>query len=144
MKNLLMTALALMVTIGAMAQNKTEVNASKKLVVYFSCTGTTESSAQNLAQAVGADIYEIRPAKPYTSADLNWRNRSSRNSMEMNNSSSRPDIAGNVANMAQYETVFIGFPIWWNLAPTIINTFIESYDFKGKRLFLSQHRVVAA
>ena len=134
MKNLLIAVFTLMVTIGAMAQNKTEMNTGKKLVVYFSCTGTTESAAQKLAQAVGADIYEIRPAKPYTSADLNWKNKSSRSSMEMNNPSSRPNLTGNVPDMAQYETVFIGFPIWWNLAPTIINTFIESYDFKGKTI----------
>lgn len=134
MKNLLIAVLTLMVTIGAMAQNKTEMNAGKKIVVYFSCTGTTKNAAQKLAQAIGADIYQIQPAKPYTSADLNWKNKSSRSSMEMNNPFSRPNITGNVPNMAQYETVFIGFPIWWNLAPTIINTFIESYDFKGKTI----------
>lgn len=131
MKKILIALLALMTIIGAMAQNREATNTKKILVAYFSCTGTTKSVAQKLAQAIGADMYEIKPSKPYTSADLNWNNKSSRSSVEMNNLSSRPAITGNVNNMSQYDMVFIGYPIWWNLAPTIINTFIESYDLKG-------------
>lgn len=132
MKKLLISLLALMITIGAMAQNRETMNTKKILVAYFSCTGTTKSAAQKVAQAIGADLYEIKPSKPYTSADLNWNNKSSRSSVEMNNLTSRPAIAEKVNNMAQYEIVFIGYPIWWNLAPTIVNTFIESYDLQGK------------
>lgn len=132
MKKLLLALLALVCTMGTTAQNKKNVNAKKILVAYFSCTGTTKSAAQKLAQAMDADLYEIQPAKPYTSADLNWNNKNSRSSVEMKDKSSRPAIASKVAGMGQYETVFVGFPIWWDLAPTIINTFLESYDFKGK------------
>lgn len=132
MKNLLLTIIALICTMGATAQNKKEMNTKKTLVTYFSCTGTTKSAAQKLAQVLGADLYEIKPAKPYTSADLNWNNKNSRSSVEMKDLSSRPAIATKVTDMGQYETVFVGFPIWWNLAPTIINTFLENYDFKGK------------
>lgn len=132
MKNLLITLLALMVTIGTTAQNKEKMNTKKILVAYFSCTGTTKSAAQKLAQVVGADLYEIKPTQLYTFADLNWKNKSSRSSVEMNHLSSRPAITGKVTDMSQYETVFVGFPIWWDLAPTIINTFLESYDFSDK------------
>lgn len=132
MNNLLVAFLALFCMTGATAQNKKEMNGKKTLVAYFSCTGTTKSAAQQLAQTMGADLYEIKPAKPYTSADLDWNNKNSRSSVEMKDASSRPAIATKVADMAQYETVFVGFPIWWDLAPTIINTFLESYDFKGK------------
>ena len=105
---------------------------SKKLVAYFSCSGVTRSVAQALADAAGADLYEITPAQPYTSADLNWMDSSSRSTREMKDASSRPAIAGQVKNMEDYDTVFIGFPIWWYVAPTIIHTFLESYDFSGK------------
>ena len=107
---------------------------SKKLVAYFSASGTTKNAAIRLAKAAGADLFEIRPAVPYTSADLDWTNKKSRSSIEMNNPGSRPEIAERVANMDAYDTVFIGFPIWWYVAPTIINTFVESYDFSGKSL----------
>jgi flavodoxin len=106
----------------------------KKLVAYFSASGTTKNAAIRLAKAVGADLFEIRPAVPYTSADLDWTNQKSRSSIEMNDPGSRPEIAERVANMDAYDTVFIGFPIWWYVAPTIINTFVESYDFSGKAL----------
>lgn len=106
----------------------------KKLVAYFSASGTTKNAAIQLAKAVGADLFEIRPAVPYTSADLDWTNQKSRSSIEMNDPGSRPEIAERVANMDAYDTVFIGFPIWWYVAPTIINTFVESYDFSGKAL----------
>ena len=109
---------------------------SKVLVAYFSASGTTARAAKELAQAAGADIYEIRPAVPYTRADLDWTNKSSRSSVEMNDKSSRPALADKNANIAAYDTVFLGFPIWWYVAPTIINTFLESYDFSGKKIVL--------
>lgn len=106
---------------------------SKKiLVAYFSASGVTAKAAKALAEAAGADLYEIKPEKPYTREDLNWNDKKSRSSVEMNDKTSRPAIAGKVADMAQYESVFVGFPIWWYVAPTIINTFLESYDFSGK------------
>lgn len=106
---------------------------SKKiLVAYFSASGVTAKAAKALAEAAGADLYEITPEKPYTREDLNWNDKKSRSSVEMNDKTSRPAIAGNVADMSQYQTVFVGFPIWWYVAPTIINTFLESYDFSGK------------
>ena len=105
---------------------------SKKLIVYFSASGTTKKIAERLAKVTSADLYEIKPAVPYTSADLNWMDKKSRSSVEMNGSASRPEIAEMLPNMADYETVFIGFPIWWYVAPRIISTFVESYDFSGK------------
>ena len=107
---------------------------SKKLVAYFSASGTTKRAAEHLAKAEGADLFEIKPAVPYTSADLNWMDKKSRSSVEMSDPSSRPEIAGKLANMAEYDMVFIGFPIWWYVAPRIIDTFVESYDFSGKIL----------
>ena len=109
---------------------------SKKLVAYFSASGTTKKAAERLAKAAGADLFEIRPAIPYTSADLNWMDKKSRSSVEMNDPDSRPEIAETMPNMADYDTVFIGFPIWWYVAPTIINTFLESGDFSGKKIVL--------
>ena len=107
---------------------------SKKLVAYFSASGTTKEAAKRLAKAAGADLFEIRPAIPYTSADLNWMDKKSRSSVEMNDPDSRPEITETMPNMADYNTVFIGFPIWWYVAPHIIHTFLESYDFTGKTL----------
>lgn len=107
---------------------------SKKLVAYFSASGTTKKVAERLAKAAGADLFEIRPAIPYTSADLNWMDKKSRSSVEMNDPDSRPEIAETIPNMVDYDTVFIGFPIWWYVAPHIIHTFVESYDFSGKTL----------
>ena len=104
----------------------------KKLVAYFSASGTTKKAAEHLANAIGADLFEIRPAVPYTRTDLDWTNNKSRSSVEMSNPQSRPEIASHVENMSEYDTVYIGFPIWWYVAPTIINTFLESYDFSGK------------
>ena len=106
----------------------------KKLVVYFSASGVTKSAAERLAKAADADLFEIKPAVPYTRADLDWTNKKSRSSVEMNNPDSRPEIAQRLSNMEDYDTVFIGFPIWWYVAPTIINTFVESYDFSGKTI----------
>lgn len=105
---------------------------SKKLVAYFSVSGVTAGVAERLARAIGADLYEIRPEVPYTEADLNWMDKKSRSSVEMNDKSFRPAIAGKAEGMEQYDTIFVGFPIWWYVAPTIINTFLEQYDLKGK------------
>ena len=107
---------------------------SKKLVAYFSASGTTKEAAERLAKAAGADLFEIKPAIPYTSADLNWMDKKSRSSVEMNDPDSRPEIVETMPNMADYDTVFIGFPIWWYVAPHIIHTFLESYDFDRKML----------
>lgn len=109
---------------------------SKKLVAYFSASGVTAKVADMLADAVGADIYEIRPEVPYTKADLNWMNKKSRSSVEMNDKAFRPAIADKNAKIDQYDTIFLGFPIWWYVAPTIINTFLEGYDFSGKKVIL--------
>ena len=106
----------------------------KKLVAYFSPTGTTAHLAQTLAEAVGADIFEIKPAVPYKPADLNWMDKRARSTVEMNDPASRPAIASQRDNMAEYDVVFVGFPIWWYVAPTIINTFLESYDLTGKTI----------
>jgi len=105
---------------------------NKKLVAYFSASGVTAQLAKTLADAIGADLYEIRPARPYSAADLDWTNPDSRSSREMNDKAFRPEIAGRVGDMAQYDTVFVGFPIWWYVAPTIVNTFLEGYDLTGK------------
>jgi len=105
---------------------------SKKLVTYFSASGETARLAKTLAQTAGADLYEIKPEVAYTQADLNWNNQESRSSIEMKNPSSRPAIDSNDAEIAGYDVVFIGFPIWWYKAPTIIHSFLESYDFSGK------------
>ena len=104
----------------------------KVLVAYFSCSGVTKKLAQTLAGVVKGDLYEITPAQPYTAADLNWQDKNSRSSVEMRDKASRPAISGSVKDFAQYDTVFVGFPIWWYVAPTIINTFLESEDFTGK------------
>lgn len=109
---------------------------NKKLVAYFSASGVTAKVADMLADAVGADIYEIRPEVPYSKADLNWMNKKSRSSVEMNDKAFRPAIADKNAKIDQYDTIFLGFPIWWYVAPTIINTFLEGYDFSGKKVIL--------
>ena len=107
----------------------------KVLVAYFSASGVTAKLAQKLASAIGADLHEIRPETPYTDADLNWMDKESRSSVEMNDKSFRPSIANKVENMDQYDVVFTAFPIWWYVAPTIINTFLEQYDLTGKKIF---------
>ena len=104
----------------------------KILVTYFSASGITAKAAAKLASVAGADTFEIRPAVPYTKADLNWKDMESRSSIEMKDKSSRPAIAETCANIADYDTVFVGFPVWWHIAPTIVNTFLESCDLKGK------------
>ena len=105
---------------------------SKKLVAYFSASGVTKKLAEKLAAAVDADLFEIRPKILYTKADLNWMDKQSRSTIEMQNPASRPEIAGVCKNIADYDTVFVGFPIWWYVAPTIVNTFLESCDLTGK------------
>jgi flavodoxin len=107
---------------------------SKTLVAYFSASGVTAKVAQTLAEAIGADIFEIAPKVKYTKEDLNWMDKKSRSTIEMNDPSSRPEIAAKCENMSEYDTVFVGFPIWWYIAPTIINTFLESYDLTGKTI----------
>lgn len=109
---------------------------SKRLVAYFSASGVTAKVAENLADAIGADIFEIQPEVPYTKADLNWMDKKSRSTIEMSNPNSRPAIAAKRDNMDEYDTIFVGFPIWWYVAPTIVNTFLESYDFTGKTIIL--------
>jgi len=106
----------------------------KVLVAYFSASGVTRGVAEKLARAIGADLYEIKPNVPYTRADLNWQDKKSRSSLEMSDKSSRPAIAAGNANIAAYDVVFLGFPIWWYIAPTIVNTFLESNDFSGKTI----------
>lgn len=105
---------------------------SRKLVAYFSASGVTAKVAENLSEAIGADPFEIAPAVLYTKADLDWTDKNSRSTIEMNDPASRPVIAGKRDNMDEYDTIFVGFPIWWYVAPTIINTFLESYDLTGK------------
>jgi len=108
---------------------------SKKLVAYFSASGVTAKTAIELAKAAEADIYEIKPETPYTSADLDWKDKNSRSSVEMRDHI-LPPLADKNADIAAYDTIYIGFPVWWYVAPTIINTFLESYDFAGKRIIL--------
>ena len=108
----------------------------KLLVAYFSASGVTADAAKKIAQAADADLYEIRPEIPYTEADLNWQDKQSRSSVEMNDRSFRPAIADKDAKANEYDVIFLGFPIWWYTAPTIINTFLESYDLSGKTIIL--------
>lgn len=106
----------------------------KKLVAYFSASGVTKAAAERVAKAAAADLFEIKPVVPYTRADLDWTNKKSRSSVEMSNPDSRPEIMEKLSGMEDYDIVFIGFPIWWYVAPMIIHTFLESYDFSGKTL----------
>ena len=107
-----------------------------KLAAYFSASGVTEAKAKELAKAIGADLYEIAPAVRYTSADLDWMNKKSRSSVEMNDKTSRPALAETEHDFGAYDVIYIGFPIWWYTAPTIINTFLETFDFSGKKIVL--------
>ncbi len=130
---LVVGCMALSAVATANAQNDDVMSNNRKtLVAYFSATGTTMEAATKLAKVANADLHEIVPAVPYTPADLNWRDKKSRSTLEMEDKSSRPAIANKVENMEQYDTVFVGYPIWWYIAPTIINTFLEQYDFTGK------------
>ena len=113
-----------------------EVVRMNALVAYFSATGTTAKAAKALANAVGGELYEIKPAVPYTSADLNWMDKGSRSSVEMKDPNSRPALADTDASVAGLDVIFLGFPVWWYVAPTILNTFLEAYDFTGKTIVL--------
>ena len=129
---LMLTAL-LTISLSACSQSdKKENKEMKVLVAYFSASGTTKGVAQQLAEVAGADLHEIKPAQPYTDADLDWRNKQSRSSVEMQDKKSRPAITGKITDMKDYDIVYVGFPIWWYTCPTIINTFMEAYDFQGK------------
>lgn len=108
----------------------------KALVAYFSATGTTAKVASVLAELSGGDLFEIKPEAPYTPADLDWTNKKSRSSIEMSDLSSRPKIANKLENMDEYDVIFVGFPIWWYIAPTIINSFLENYNLAGKTIVL--------
>ena len=136
MKKLTFIVVACCLLFGACAQNQSKQsnNMKKTLVVYFSATGTTKAAAQKLAKEHSADLYEITPKQPYTAADLDWRDKTSRSTLEMNDKTSRPAIMGHCENIAEYDVVWIGFPVWWYTAPTIVNTFIEAHDLSGKTL----------
>ncbi len=116
---------------SAKTMDKKESN-QKILVAYFSATGTTARAARTVANISGGELYTITPEKPYTDADLNWNDKKSRSSVEMNNPKARPALGGKKLDISNYDVIFIGYPIWWNLAPRIINTFIESQEWKGK------------
>ena len=109
---------------------------SRTLVTYFSASGVTAKIAEQLSEAIGADLHEIRPKVTYTQADLDWQDKNSRSSIEMNDKSFRPEIAEDKISLAEYDTVYVGFPIWWYVAPTIINTFLEAYDFAHKKVII--------
>ena len=130
-------AMAALLTISLSAcsqgkQTKDNIEMKKVLVAYFSASGVTKGVAQQLAEVTGGTLHEIKPAQPYTDADLDWRDKKSRSTIEMQDKSSRPAITDKFANMGEYDVIYIGFPIWWYTCPTIINTFMEAYDFKGK------------
>ena len=117
---------------------------SKTLIAYFSASGVTARLAKTLESATGGDLYEIKPVTPYTGADLNWNDKQSRSSVEMKDRAARPAVAVPVENVAQYDYVFVGFPIWWYEAPRIVQTFLESYDFSGKTVIPSPPPAEAA
>ena len=129
-------ATALAICLTACAQKKDKQNTGdtspKTLVAYFSATGTTAKAASNIAKIIGGKLFEITPQVPYTDADLDWNNKQSRSSVEMNDAQSRPALQTTKPDIAEYDVVFIGYPIWWNLAPRIVNTFIENHNLKGK------------
>lgn len=131
---ILLSVVGIVTTIGT--QQKQDINKERSnhriLIAYFSATGTTARAAEKLANATDGELYAIVPAQPYTSADLDWNDKQSRSSVEMNDPKLRPAIKSKKENITDYDVVFIGYPIWWNLAPRIINTFIESHDLKGK------------
>jgi len=133
-KTVIMLMALLAISLSACSQsNKKENNEMKKtLVAYFSASGVTRGVAKQLAEVTGADLHEIKPAQPYTDADLDWRDKQSRSSIEMQDKNSRPAITDKLQNMQDYDVVYVGFPIWWYTCPTIINTFMEAYDFQGK------------
>ena len=130
MKRILIACAVLLLSLTACGQNNNKD--MKTLVAYFSATGTTEAVAKELAEVAGATLYEIKPEMKYTAADLDWRDKNSRSTIEMKDKSSRPAIVKDLADADNYDVIYIGFPVWWYTAPTIINTFIETYGFEGK------------
>ncbi len=142
MKNIFLIILGLIIIASVYVFNgksmaKEDTNMDKKvLVAYFSATGTTKQVAQNLAAAINADIYEIKPKVPYTNADLDWTNKNSRSTVEMDDHNSRPEIVDDGFSTDSYDTIFLGFPIWWYIAPTVVNTFLEAHDFTNKKIIL--------
>ena len=133
MKKIVMVMAALLaMSLSACSQKKESKEMKKVLVAYFSASGVTKGVAQQLAEVTGGTLHEIKPAQPYTDADLDWRDKQSRSSVEMQDKSSRPAITDKLKNMQDYDIIYVGFPIWWYTCPTIINTFMEAYDFKGK------------
>lgn len=136
MKRLFLMGVVALLTLAACTQKKQQQQESKKemktLVTFFSCTGNTKAVATQLAEVVGADLFEIEPAQLYSAEDLDWRNEQSRSSVEMKDSASRPEVAKNVENMSDYNVVYLGFPIWWDQAPRIVSTFIEQNNLTGK------------
>ena len=132
-KVVLAMAALLTISLSACSQsNKKENKEMKVLVAYFSASGVTEGVAKQLAEVTGGELHKIQPEQPYTDADLDWRDKQSRSTVEMKDKNSRPAITDKLKNMQDYDVVYVGFPIWWYTCPTIINTFMESYDFKGK------------
>ena len=140
MKKIVLFAVMALMAFTACSQKKSNQQETTKemktLIAYFSCTGNTKAVANLIQKAVDADLYEIKPAVAYTEKDLDWRDENSRSSLEMKDSASRPTIGNKVEDMSAYDTLYIGFPIWWDKAPTIVNTFIESYDLAGKTIYL--------
>ena len=133
-KMVLAMAALLTISLSACSQGEKtkESKQMKVLVAYFSASGVTEGVAKQLADVTGGDLHQIQPEQPYTEADLDWRDKQSRSTIEMQDKNSRPAITNKLTNMQDYDVVYVGFPIWWYTAPTIINTFMEAYDFKGK------------
>ena len=128
----MMLVALLTMSLSACSQKKENKEMKKVLVAYFSASGVTKGVAQQLAEVTGGTLHEIKPAQPYTDADLDWRDKQSRSSVEMQDKSSRPAITDILKNMQDYDVIYVGFPIWWYTCPTIINTFMEAYSFKGK------------
>lgn len=128
----ILMSLGLITAYNTKAQENNPLENKKILVAYFSATGNTAKVAERLAKALNATLFEIKPETPYTTEDLNWRNKHSRSSIEMADKTSRPAIASKVEDMSQYDVVFVGFPIWWYREPSIIDTFMQAYDFAGK------------
>ncbi len=131
---LLATLIVAFITVGTYAQKKRNMTSGKTLVAYFSATGNTAKAARKIAASTGGTLYAIQPIQKYTTADLNWNDKNSRSTKEMNDAKSRPGIKKTLKDIQQYDTVYIGFPIWWDLAPRVINTFIESYNLTGKTI----------
>ena len=129
---IMLVALLTMNLSACSQNNKKEDKEMKVLVAYFSASGTTKGVAQQLAEVTSGTLHEIKPEQPYTDADLDWRNKKSRSSVEMQDRKSRPAITDKLTNLQDYDVIYVGFPIWWNTCPTIINTFMEAYDFQGK------------